>query len=373
MKARNTGLKIIYIAFLGIICASWILWIFLSQFIRVENNENRNLRTAPGIASVADYQKFPEWFEEFLNDHMPFRNQLIALNRMTDYYVFGNIQHEEVAIGKDGWLFYCSEADGNPRACYQGTNLLTDVRLKEYAENLLKQRDYLAEQGIEFVIFIAPNKERIYPEYMPEKYGQPADMYKALQIVNYLRENTDLRIVYPYEELMAAKELFPEEIYYKTDTHWNEIGGYIGSKALLKELGIELPDLTEITVKPKGEGMGDLARELGLGFLLKRTDYTVEGYDDHHAESVGEYEDIYEYRAVNADPRKLYAVRDSFFINMLPYVQSQFNESHTKFGTAYLYDDFAGQKPDVFVYECVERYIDRLSSFNVQYGRQDGN
>lgn len=72
-------------------------------------------------------------------------------------------------------------------------------------------------QGKEFVIFIAPNKERIYYEYMPAQYGLPADNYGALQIYNYLKSNTDLKVVYPYAEIMDAKQkyLFSLSVHFK--------------------------------------------------------------------------------------------------------------------------------------------------------------
>ena len=368
MKTKKAGKVILFVSFLAVICFGWILWFPLSRFVDTSNHENRGLHEMPRITSVEDYREFPKKFEWFLDDHSPFRNQLITLNNGIDYFVFGE-GNDRVAAGKDGWLFYCDSADGNPIACYQGGNLLMDVHLRQIAENCVRQRDYLAERGIEFVIFVAPNKERMYPEYMPDRYGAPAEEYKALQVVNYLRENTDLRVVYPYEELMAAKAALPEEIYYKTDTHWNYIGGYIGARALLRELGIGMPPPEELTVTPAGEKEGDLSHSLGLEKFLKSAEYTVEGYDAHGAESLGEFDDVYAYRAEGADPRKFYAIRDSFFVSMVPYIHSQFSESHSKYYLSYLYKDFAEQKPDIFVYECVERYIDGLSTFSVEYGK----
>ena len=368
MENKKAGPRILYAVFLLMICGCWILWFFLAQFTDLEEYENRKQHPLPELKSFRDYLAFPAEFEEFFNDRIPFRNNLITMNRAIDYYGFGRIRHDRVADGKDGWLFYCDRNDGDPIADYQGTNLLMDVHLEQIAENCIRQRDYLASQGTEFVIFIAPNKERIYSDKMSEKYGPPAETYRALQIVNYLRENTDLRVVYPYEELMAAKAAAGEEIYYKTDTHWNYIGGYVGSCALLRELGIEMPEITsgKISISRTGERTGDLASNLGLGALLKSTEYTVAGYDTHQAESQGTFRDVYYYRARNADPRKFYAVRDSFYVSMLPYISSQFNESYTRFHASYDYSDFAAQHPDIFVYETVERYVENLIRFSVR-------
>ena len=368
MKGKKAGEIIFLFSFFAVLCCGWLLWLPLRELMDASNHENRELYELPRITSMEDYREFPKKLEGFLDDRSPFRNQLITLDSGIDYYLFGE-GNERAVAGKDGWLFYCDSADGNPIDCYQGGNLLEEEELRQIAENCVRQRDFLAEQGTEFVIFIAPNKERIYPEYMPDRYGLPSETSRVQQIVDYLREHTDVRVVYPYDELMAAKASLPEEIYYKTDTHWNQIGGYIGAKALLRELGITLPELSEVIVTPAGEKAGDLARSLGLEQFLKSTEYTVKGYDVHGVESLGEYDDVYAYRAENADPRKFYAVRDSFYVAMLPFVQSQFNESWSKYCLDYLYEDFVEQKPDIFVYECVERYVENLIRFDVQYGK----
>ena len=371
MKTKKAGPRIIFVVFIAVICASWIFWGLFLKYTDTEKSKKKNLHPMPQITSVSDYEQFPKKFEEFIDDRFPFRSWLITASRTIDYLAFGNIQHDQVGVGKDGWLFYCYSEDGNPLGNYQGTDLLTEEQLAAVAENCLRQRDFLASRGIEFVIFIAPNKERVYWEKMPEHYGPPAENYRVLQIVNYLRENTDLRVVYPYEELMAAKEAVPEELYYKTDTHWNYIGGYVGSCALLRELGIEMPSLTSgrIKITCTGEYGGDLASTLGLESLLKSRDrrYTVEGYDTHRAERLQATNDgVYQYKAEGADPRKLYVYRDSFMEAMLPFVSSQFNESFLRFHAYYNTTDIDDQQPDIFVYETVERYVDHLFHFSVQ-------
>ena len=59
----------------------------------------------------------------------------------------------------------------------------------------------------------------MYSEFLPKRYGEPANNYGTLQIYNYLKANTDLRVVYPYNDLMDAKNNLTEPIWYKTDTH----------------------------------------------------------------------------------------------------------------------------------------------------------
>lgn len=370
MREKKIGSKIILGSFIVIICFSWLLWIFLEKFVDTTNYENREMAVQPSL-TLDNYGTFSEEYENYFNDNMPFRNILITLNTAIDYFAFNKSTNDYVIIGDNNWLFYSRTDDGDPVSCYEGTNLLSDEQLQEIAQNCLTQRDFLATYGKEFVIFIAPNKERIYSEYMPECYGKPADIYRALQVVNYLRENTNLRVVYPYEELMEAKQNTDYNIYSKTDTHWNYIGGYVGASALLRELGIEMPDIADnqIEITVGDETSGDLAGMLGLSNQLRFADhlYTVSGYDNHNMQVIEEdANNVFSYTAKNADPRKIYILRDSFSTHMAQYIGSQFNESYLRRRSTYTYDDFVNQDPDIFVYETVERYVDGLGTFSIQ-------
>lgn len=367
---KKAGLMIVYASFIVIICLLWFWWFFLEKYADTANYENRQLNEPPRL-TLDTYKQFPNLYERYFNDSLPFRNSFITLNNSIDYFLFNKASNDDVAIGLDNWLFYCNVDDGDPIACYQGNNLLSEEQLTSLAENCIRQRDFLKAQGIEFVILIVPNKERIYYEKMPQRYGPPAEQYRVLQIVNYLKANTDLRVIYAYDELMSAKSALQENIYYKTDTHWNEIGAYVGSRALLHELGIEIPDLVsdQIKITLSGEYGGDLAGFLNLKSKLQSFDqwYTIEGYDTHQVVCLGEdHEGAFLYSAHGADPRKLYVVRDSFAIGMLPYLSSQFNESCFRHRRSYSYEDFVSHQPDIFVYETVERYAGYLSDFSVQ-------
>ena len=372
MKAKKAGLRIIYAIFIIVICLSWVFWFFLEKWTDTTNYEKRQKNTQPRL-TLENYQQFPIEYNNYFNDNIPFRNNLVTLNNAIDYYIYRQSPNRDVVKGSDDWLFFSRVQDGDPIACYQGTNLLSDDELDIITENCVDQRDFLASQGIQFVILIAPNKERIYYDKMPSKYGPPAEEYRALQVVEDLREYTDLIVIYPYDELMAARGMIPENIYYKTDTHWNAIGAYVGSSELLRALGIEMPGLTSgrIQIKPTGGYPGDLAGFIGLAPQLKSTDreYQVSGYDTHQVQQLeGEGDDapLYKYKATNADPRKIYIIRDSFGLAMRPYLSSQFSETVFRHRNSYSYEDLVSQKPDIVVYEVVERHVHTLKSFSIQ-------
>ena len=369
MKEKKAGRIIILVAFILLLLSNMI-WFFLGTVLDKENHENRELAERPTL-TLQNYKDFPKNYTAYLNDNLPFRNSLIRLNSATDYFLFRRSSNENVIVGKNNWLFYADKGDGDPVSCYQGTNLLTDEELALLAQNCINQRDYLASLGKEFVIFIVPNKERIYSEYMPDQYGDPADTYRALQIYTYLTENTDLHVVYPYEELMAAKELISENLWCVTDTHWNALGAYVGASALLAELGIDMPaiDSDQITIQAGKESTGDLASMLNLEKELAFSDhvYSLEGYDLHNVEQLEwDWREMIHYHATGADPRTVYIVRDSMCAAMAPYIGSQFTESYMRHRFTFSGPDMLAYDPDIVIYETVERYAGDLATFSVQ-------
>ena len=123
----------------------------------------------------------------YKTDNIPFKNQLIAINNSIDYFVFHKASNERVILGEDQWLFYDCKDDGDPIGSYQGTNLFTEADLLAIKNNCIEQRDFLASQGKEFVIFIVPNKERVYYEHLPERYGKCIEPCRWWNILGKIR------------------------------------------------------------------------------------------------------------------------------------------------------------------------------------------
>lgn len=348
--------------------AAFVCVICLSQTVcgligTTANFENRAMAEKPEL-NAENYAEFPDKYNSYANDHILLRNELVTVNNYIDFFIFQQATNANVVKGKNGWLFYCNVADGDPIRSYRGLDLYTDEELKALADNCVKQKAYAESLGKEFVILIAPNKERMYEEYMPEMYGDPAEQYRAKQIADYLQANTDVQVVYPYEALTQAKNT--ETLYYKSDTHWNGIGAYIGCRELLKELGIDIPaDVDYIKTEPLS---GDLAGMNGLaGFDFGDTYYAISGYDTHGFE-YAEYDflGIVHCKAEGADKRKLYMVRDSFGSSMIEIMGSQFCESWMRHFTTYNPADILAYDPDVIVYETVERYAYNLMTFSLE-------
>lgn len=258
-----------------------------------------------------------------------------------------------VFAGKDKWLFYQSTMDGDTMADFYGTNAFSVTEMKEIADNLLKQRDKIEAAGSKFVLLIVPNKESVYFEYLPDEIREKkAKSSRTDDLVGYLQANTDLDIIYMKDKYLSMKD--ETQIYYKTDTHWNMVGCYVALQEVLKNLYGTYSDVGEVTFQEHlHDFAGDLATMADVGVTYGID--TVYFLGEDQAKEEQKVED------------SLLLVGDSFAEFLLlesPYYFKggvingdivPYNYNFVKATTANL-----SQKPDVVLWECCERHIDRL-------------
>lgn len=256
------------------------------------------------------------------------------------------IDSDQVLAGKGGWLFYKRADDGTSMQDYQGTSTFSDATMESIKNRLLRQRETLAARGIRFVVMIVPNKEIIYSEYMPSTVYRTSEITRCDKLYEYLTENTDLEIVYPKAELLAAKNHF--QVYYKYDTHWNFAGVYVGVQCLLRELYGTYEDISGANIVVEHQEMsGDLAALIGM---------TDKYCDDYY----------YNFYPQDINPAQVVAdnilvVGDSFSDLMLGELGYYFGTVNQVGVWTFKMSMLDTYQPDIVLWECAERYADRLS------------
>ena len=104
---------------------------------------------------------------KYVGDHFFLRQQLISLDRRLNASLLGTSGQDSVLLGKDGWLYFRDTLND-----YTGVDPLTDRQLSRIAHNLALMNRYCAENGKQFLFVIAPNKNALYGENMPN-FGAP--------------------------------------------------------------------------------------------------------------------------------------------------------------------------------------------------------
>ena len=373
-KKLNMRLVFVHISFWGFIIGFPLLYMLIGSKVDTVNFENRNLAEKPALTAET-ISVFPLEYEAYYNDNFPFRSKLITLNSRISYQVLGEGVGATI-VGKDGWLFYNGDAiaNGTDIAQFKGVDRFTDEELRQAAESLEATKAWCDEHGCEFVLFIAPNKERVYGEYMPEQYRtyRQGETCNTDQLIEYLRENTDIRLVWAYEDMEEYRTGHPDEpMYYHLDTHWNYLGGYIGTRALLRELGIDMPPADEMDMEKvvRYPTWGDLTMLMNLGAsdLFSDTDYVFHGYPVEGMQIISDdVNGIVGYMNPGRDSRDVVIYRDSFCNIMRYFLGEHFNTIRMipkEYWDPSILEEDA---PDVLVFELTERFVDMLVNEHIQ-------
>lgn len=157
------------------------------------------------------------------------RQELITANAAVQAAVFHESAAEDVLLGADGWLYY---ADTLPD--YTGSGTMTERQLWCAARNLALMQEYAASRGAELLFLCAPNKNTIYPEYMPPHYEQGSGASNLDRLMDAL-DAQDVLSCDVRQVLRSADAL----TYYKTDSHWNGYGSALAHDAIMQTIGGE--------------------------------------------------------------------------------------------------------------------------------------
>ena len=194
--------------------------------------------------------------EKQLDHKLPARTVLIATANSVRYLLTRG-GGDQVRVGRDGWLFLTDELRFDTGA---NTHLAARTQLFGGAARGLDR------QGIKLVIALVPDKARLYSgnltggQYPAYNLSRYQDSLAALGKQN-------VHVVDLLTPLVAAAS--QSQVYYSSDTHWNQTGAQIAANAValtLNKLGIELEKTTFVTTATgaKTERPGDLIRLMGL-------------------------------------------------------------------------------------------------------------
>ena len=207
-----------------------------SIFANITSNsesEKRTLADKPSLPkSPKEILLYPKNYEKYINDNFYFKQRLVSLNNFLHKKLFNRLQGGKVIVGIDGWLFYKGDDRKQVIDDLVGKTKFSSIELDNIFSTLSSYNCYANAIGAEFLVVIAPNKETIYTEYLPQRIIKTPST-KIDQIFKKLTDYPELKILDLRNPLFNAKNI--EQIYYKTDTHWNEKGAYICYDHIMKE------------------------------------------------------------------------------------------------------------------------------------------
>lgn len=328
--------------------------------------ENRLKTPLPDVSlALDDFGTYARQLVKAYAETFPFRDDMIRAGNVIKMKVYGDSPSKSVILGRDGWLFFNMEM-----ATEDWLNVIpyTKDDLENAVEVMRGRRDWLAARGIAMLVVIAPNKSSIYGEFLPRSFEKTGRVSRLDQLGEAMREAgiafLDLR-----PALLEAKAV--RRAYWKTDTHWNGWGAFAGSRAIVDALRQRFPAMPPLReedyrVEEKTIPGGDLSEmlllektitEQAIGMVpaapVRARPAGPKGWKDPATLS-GRDMIIRE----TGDPSlpKAVFLRDSFCSAAWPFLAERFSRSVFLWEHKFQPRIIELEKPDVVVFEAVERY-----------------
>jgi hypothetical protein len=337
-----------FLTLLSLPVIQMIFNIFPEPIVNTEGRESFEFDFDIGEINLDSLSEFAQESDIWFRKNFGLRTNLIRWNSLIKWKVFGISALPEVIIGRNGWLFYCSEAvrDGNSIRDYQGFSPLNDEELEWLKNKLEKNNAEFQKNNIIYIVVIAPNKNTIYPEYLPDYIKKIYDSTMLDQLVCYLKNRSSVELIDLRDALFREK--LHNMLYYMTDTHWNDFGAYICYREIMDHLSSHFPQLREKIVPVGSVGIssqrfeGDLAKLLVLQDLFHENNTSV----------------LVQHEETKPQLDTLVFRHDSFGDKLYPFLKRHFKniKGHSPFGP-FDFDEIQSCHPQVVIHLMVERYV----------------
>jgi hypothetical protein len=314
--------------------------------------------------------------QQFLGDsEMASRYRRLATYyyRMLKFKFFDISPHSEVVLGSDGWMFYTGRSFEEGETSveeYLRFTVRSQSQLENWKNWVEAKRDLLEKQGIPYLMVYVPEKTTVYPEYLPKRFAIDGKTI-GQQHIEYLNKHSNVAVLDLHQPLLEAKK--DERVFYKTDTHWNDMGAFIAYQAIITKINQLNPDLnikslerSDFKVVYRKSIPGDLGHIIGAQEILQEdlVDLTpnkpVCRRPLREAPQELIRDDIYAlaYECEDSE-RKLLMFRDSNANALIPFISENFRRSvfilNRIKNLEFLKKAVTVEKPDLVIEEIGDR------------------
>ena len=315
---------------------------------------------------------FPKDCEAYINDNFAFRTPSIKLYQKIKTYVFdaAPTDKETVLIGKHKRYFIA----GEEKKLYEGESTLTDAQLDSIVKEWDKRNAVYRKEQVKTFWLIAPSALEVHEQDLPSNVQKLNTLNATLQFKNELNEQNPGLITYPVHELHRLG--LTQNLYFKLDNHWNELGAYYAVRALFRSVKTQIPDFNtsfmfDIIRPMKTKKGGYLADQMHQSSRLEtyrslqiRAPHAIRVEKFNFPVTPGfPYPDDFEQYFKNPhtkNKKKVLVIRDSFGTDCIPFIAEAFSESLFIFDgwhygmNAEILKTF---KPDLVIYITYEPHL----------------
>lgn len=241
---------------------------------------------------------------------------------------------------------------------------MLDARTQfEIAHNLKLMQWSVQSQGAQFAVMIAPNKNTIYPEKMPQGYQPSRQDEQTQSNIDAFLQLMQANGISAADIKGILKDHKEEGLYYQRDSHWNKLGSLYGYNELMRSLGLEPQILPGQSLETKADHRGDLDEMLFPQGWMPEEDFYLLEQDVQYSPKLSQDELMNTWIETDC-PQKhgsILMFRDSFGSNLVPYVAQSFQKAYFSRLEPYNLTRISSLQVQYVVIEKVERRIGQFA------------
>jgi len=299
------------------------------------------------------YDDFGTEFETWFSKRFAYRSQVVDAFSALRERVFST-GNDQVIVGEEGFLFF---ADTLPS--FERSDPMSDEEISAAASALSSLSTYAKENGAQLLFVCAPNKNTVYAEYMPRRYGHITESSDLDRLYACLDESTDVS----YLDLRPVLENAKSEglLYHKRDSHWNGRGAHTTYEAIMAFLSLPTPDFSLLPRSEVHTFEGDLDRLLYPGTTCY-DDNLVYDYTGHYiyTSAFSNEMDLQITTRSGGKAGDLLMFRDSFGSALIGDLAVSFANMRMERAVPYRLDLLKTEQYDVVIIEIAERNLRTL-------------
>ncbi|WP_419419975.1 alginate O-acetyltransferase AlgX-related protein [Legionella sp. D16C41] len=249
---------------------AFIIFIFtpgIGLFLKKDPNEIRTaLNREPNSFPAVNFKRLGK--TNFKGIESWFADQALLVTSFSKFWSDFNYslgvssKPKDTIIGKNGWLFL-GNFYNSPLDQYTGKLPPTSAEINSTSNSIKRLYNVAQQNNIPFLVTIAPDKQTIYPEFLPSYLKKTTLPTRYDLIMEQLKANHIDFIDLEEVELKAKNTLGQKygDIYLKCDSHWNMLGAYAAYQAIANyiiKLGIQINKINYDFIPGKNK-RGDLS------------------------------------------------------------------------------------------------------------------
>lgn len=340
---------------------------------KTELTENRNLAAMPPLpATWGQIASFFASLETCFKDHLGFRPLIIQAHTLFRVKALAQSPNSRVLIGKDEWLYY----SGDKEELLTYEKPFSEEELQAMKNAIEIRKKWFSQNGTLFFFVVAPDKQTIYPEYLPEPQATwQKDHCRYDQMYRYFNAHSASDVLIDVKSEMLREKERGRSVYLRTDSHWNQYAGSIAYRCIMDSICKYKPQVVGLKEKDllwkSRPYCGDLVRMMGGNLLYQEEpdfaypqasqDWTwisQEIKKEFHGATI--HEPVITTKSPRALPMKVVVLRDSQFEFIRPLLSETFSDVvYVKWSESMesINQIIEAEKPDIIIHEAVERWI----------------